>query len=451
MTPVSLNRRHFLAATALAGAGLTLGHAGAAPPSKPALLGGPAAHPGDWPAWPQYDGLEDRRLADVLHSSKWCRVGGGTQVEAFEKAFCARSGARHSVATASGTAALLAALGALDIGPGDEVILPVYTFVATYNVVVLNHALPILVDVDPETFQIDAEQIEAAISPRTAAIIPVHMGGNVANLDRILAVARKHNVPVIEDCCQAHVASWRGKMVGNWGTAGCFSFQASKNLNSGEGGVVITNDPDIAAKCLGFHNQGRVPGSAGYNFSYAGYRGSNLRLTEFQGALLQAQMTRLEEQSRRREKNAAYLTRLLEAIPGLKPARMYDGCTRNNYHLYMFRYDKEQFGGLDRARFFAALKKEGIAAYGGYSPLHTDPYVHALRNNKHYQRLYPQEALDRWEAHTHCPQNDRLCAEGVWLTQNYLLGDKPDMEAIAEAITKIQKNAGAVDKAAAAG
>ena len=145
------------------------------------------------------------------------------------------SGAKHSVATSSGTAALFAALGALDIGPGDEVIVPVYTFVATYNVVVLNHALPILVDVDPETFQIDADKIEAAISPRTAAIIPVHMGGNVANLDKILAVAKKHNVPVIEDCCQAHVASWRGKMVGNWGTAGLLQFSSQQEPQFGGG------------------------------------------------------------------------------------------------------------------------------------------------------------------------------------------------------------------------
>lgn len=446
MNSAKMNRRTFIATTAVAGAGLGLANTWAAPESKPAVLGGKPTHPAEWPAWPKYDTLEEKGLADTLRSSKWCRLG-AMQVDAFEKAFCARSGAKHSVATSSGTAALFAALGALDIGPGDEVIVPVYTFVATYNVVVLNHALPILVDVDPETFQIDADKIEAAISPRTAAIIPVHMGGNVANLDKILAVAKKHNVPIIEDCCQAHVASWRGKMVGNWGTAGCFSFQASKNLNSGEGGAILTNDADFAAKCAGFHDQGRAPGSSGYNFSYAGYRGSNLRLTEFQGALLQAQMTRLEQQSQRREQNAAYLTKMLQEIPGIKPAKMYEGCTRNNYHLYMFRYEKAHFGGLERAKFFTAMKKEGITCHAGYNPLHTDPYVHALRKNKHYQRLYSKEALERWESHTHCPQNDKLCAEGVWLTHSYLLGDKNDMEAIAEAIRRIQKNAGAVDKA----
>ena len=192
-----------------------------------------------------------------MHSGQWFR-GSGKAVSRFEDAYEKLTGAKHCLATASGTAALYTALGALDVGPGDEVIIPPYTFVATYNVVVLNYALPVFVDSDLESFQIDANKIEAAITKDTKAIMPVHIGGYPADLDKILDVAGKHKIPVIEDACQAHLAEWRGRKVGTWGLAGCFSFQASKNLNSGEGGAVLTNDDQFAEVCYNFHNQGRA-------------------------------------------------------------------------------------------------------------------------------------------------------------------------------------------------
>ena len=206
-------------------------------------------------------------------------------------------------------------MGALDIGPGDEVILTPYTFVATYNVIVLNYALPIFADVDVETFQLDPAGLKAAITENSKAIIPVHIGGNVCDMDRILAVANKHGIPVIEDACQAHLSEWRNKMVGNWGQCGCFSFQASKNLNSGEGGAILTNHAEFAHKCELFQDQGRArktAAGAANAFSYSGNRGTNLRMTEWQGAVLRAQMTRLEEQSNRRWENAKYLSACLE-------------------------------------------------------------------------------------------------------------------------------------------
>ena len=288
-----------------------------------------------FPSWPVADAREEDALLGVVRSGKWFR---GQHVAAFEKAYASLMGATGCLATANGTSALITSLAALGIGPGDEVIVPPYTFVATVNAVLLMHALPVFVDTDLETFQIDARKIEAAMTDRTRAIIPVHLGGAAADLDTILPVAQKRGIPVVEDACQAHLAEWRGRKVGTYGTAGCFSFQASKNLNAGEGGAILTSDDALLERCYRFHNNSRGRRNTGNDFSYHN-TGANLRMTEFQAALLVAQMTRLEAQARTRDENAAHLTSLLKAIPGIAPARMYEGCTRNAYHLYMFRYD----------------------------------------------------------------------------------------------------------------
>lgn len=442
-----MRRRQFIQKTATATAALSLTNLFAEAQTrgdKPAILGGQPAHPGGWPGWPVIDETDEKSFLDTLRSRAWFRYG-GTQVAAFEELFARRAGTKRCVATSSGTSALYTALGALELGPGDEVILPPYTFIATYNVIVLNYALPIFVDVDIATSQIDAAKIEAAITEKTKAIIPVQLGGNVCDMDKIRAVADKHKIPVIEDACQAHLAEWRGKMVGNWGLCGCFSFQASKNLNSGEGGAILTNNEEFADLCAHFQDQGRERGKSA--FAYSGNRGTNLRMTEFQGALLKTQMARLEAQAHRRDQNAKHLSDLLRQIPGITPPGMYEGCTRNAYHLYMFRYNSERFGGLPRDKFIAAVEKEGVPVSGGYGPMNRDPYVQTLRTNKHFQRLYSKETLDRWEKHTHCPQNDKLCAEALWLGQTMLLAERADMEKIAEAIRKIQANGGEINKA----
>ena len=302
----------------------------------------------------------------MLHSGKWYR-GDGQTVSRFEEAYAQLTGARHCIATANGTSALYASLAGLDVAPGDEVILPPYTFVATLNVVFLQYALPVFVDSDPETFQMDARKLEGAITERTAVIMPVHLGGNACDLDAILEIAGRRKVPVLEDACQAHLGEWRGRKLGTLGAAGCFSFQASKNLNSGEGGAILTSDDALAERCWAFHDNARA--RRGRPAPPLGGRGANLRLTEFQAGLLLAQMTRLEAQSKAREENARYLTQQLREIPGILPARMHEGCTRNAYHLYMFRYQAERFAGLPRGRFLRALSAEGIPCSGGYSPL----------------------------------------------------------------------------------
>src|ERR1041385_824181 len=222
----NITRRRFLETTSLAGAGLslTLAKTGRAAEvsglpdakAKPALLGGKPVCTGTFPGWPVFDQTEERALLETLHSGHWFR-GSGKAVARFEEAYAKLTGAKHCLATSCGTSALTTTLGALEIGPGEEVILPPYTFVATYNVIVLNYALPIFVDTDLDTFQIDANKIDAAITPETKALLPVHIGGSPADLDTILAVGARHKVPVIEDACQAHLAEWRGRKVGTWG------------------------------------------------------------------------------------------------------------------------------------------------------------------------------------------------------------------------------------------
>jgi perosamine synthetase len=407
---------------------------------KPAILGGRPVRTTPFPSWPVIAENEDRAWMKVLRSGKWNRLD-GDYARQFEETWAAKLGAKHCLATANGTSALIISLNALGIGPGDEVIVPPYTFVATVNAVLIQHAMPVFVDTDPETSQIDARKIEAAITERTRCILPVHLGGSPADLDAILAIGRKRNIPVLEDACQAHLAEWRHRKVSTLGALGCFSFQASKNLNSGEGGAILTNDSDLYRVCQSFHNNGR--GDTGSGFGYV-RNGANLRMTEFQAALLLEQLKRVEEQSHSRELNAAYLTKQLAEVPGIHAARMYEGATRNAYHLYMFRYDKTQFANLPRAQFLKALHAEGVPGSGGYTPLNKEPFLKHTFDSRAYRAIYPDRQLAAWTERNHCPANDKLCEEAVWFTQTMLLGPREDMDQIADAVRKIQRQAGAL-------
>ena len=409
--------------------------------SRPALLGGPKAFTGKFPSWPIYDSAEEQALLDVLHSGKWGRLDGDMTAK-FEAEYARTMGAKHSLATINGTNALYTMLGALDVGPGDEVVIPVYTFVATYNVVVLNYALPILVDTDIESFQIDAQKMEKAITKQTKALMPVHIGGLPCDLDKVMEIAQRHKLPVIEDACQAPGTEWRGKKVGTIGLGGAFSFQSTKNLNCAEGGAIITNDSDFMQSCYAFHHQGQSANVAAYDAGKSGTRGTNARLTEFQASVLLAQMTRLDIQSRKRSRNADYLTKLFNEIPGITPAKIYAGANFCSYHLYMFRYDKAHFAGMSRARFIQAMIAEGVTPWAGYGQMNKDAYVTGLSQNRHYLKIYGEKAMKEWVDRNHCPQNDRLTSEeSLWFGQNMLLGNTRDMDQIAEAVRKIQKNA----------
>ena len=442
-----LSRRHFLRNVSVGAAGAGLAAKAASPliarsvadGEKPALLGGKPVRSDPFPSWPVIQDNDEKGWMEVLRGKDWCRSSDGHYATRFEETWAETLGAKYCVATSCGTTALYASLNALGVGPGDEVVLPPYTFVATLNVILMQHALPVFVDSDRESFQIDAHKIEAKLTSRTRCILPVHLGGNPVDLDVVLAVAKKHKLPVLEDACQAHTGAWRNRRVSSVGDLGCFSFQASKNLNSGEGGAILTSDPELHEFCKSFQNQGRGPAGAAFQYSR---QGSNLRMTEFQAALLLQQLTRLEEQSHVREQNAAYLTSQLREIPGISPARMYEGTTRNGYHLYMLRYDKEHFAGVSLARFLAALTKEGIPCSSGYTPLNKEPFLKKTLQSRTYRMLYSESEIAEWEERNQCPENDKLCEEAVWFFQTMLLGSRHDMDDIAEAIRKIQKYAG---------
>ncbi len=421
-------------------AGAVAGLAGGAPAmavaETPALLGGKPVRSAPFPSWPRVAANDDRAWPQVLHKGKWCRLD-GAYASQFEKTWAKTLGASLCYATASGTTALFAVLNALDIGPGDEVIVPPYTFIATVNVVLLLHALPVFVDTDPETFQIDARKIEAAITPRTRAIMPVHLGGSPADLDAILDIASRHKLAVVEDACQAHLAEWKNRKVGTLGSAGCFSFQASKNLNCGEGGAIVSNDQNLMDRAESFCNNGRGTGML------SGYvrNGSNQRITEFQAALLNEQLTRLEAQAATRDKQARYLTRQLQDIPGIQTARLYPGVTRSAYHLYMARYDPEHFDGLPRAQFLKALQAEGVPCDGGYTPLNKEEFLDNTLRSRAFQRIYSASELDGYRSRNQCPANDALCQQAIWFFQTMLLGEQSDMDDIVRAVGKIRAHA----------
>jgi dTDP-4-amino-4,6-dideoxygalactose transaminase len=435
-----VNRRRFVAATASAGVGLAL--TGAVPAAdKPAFLGGQPVRTKGYLSWPLVDAADEQAVLQVVRAGRWYR---NRSVDEFEKIYAKLNETEYCVATSSGTSALFTSLGALGIGPGDEVIVPPYTFMATISVVLLHYAMPVFVDSDRETFLMDPGKLEAAITDRTAAILPVHIGGSAADMDRILAIADRHRLPVIGDACQAHLGQWRNRSLGGWGTTGCYSFQLSKNLCSGEGGAILTNDETMANNCFAFHNCCRKHGATRSGFTYEGGRNTNVRMTEFQGALLLSQMDGVEERARRRSENAEYLSSRLGEIPGILPARMYDGCTRNAYHLYMFRFQPQEFSGLARNQFVRALRAEGIPCSTGYGRLNEASFIRDAIHSRPYVRVYGKAAVEKWAERNACPENDRLCEEAVWFMQNMFLGPRSDMDEIVEAVRKIHRHAPAL-------
>jgi dTDP-4-amino-4,6-dideoxygalactose transaminase len=400
-----------------------------------AMLGGKKAKSKAFPVWPYYDSKEEHALKEVLESRVWWRTPGTKTLE-FEESFAKFHGARHGIAVTNGTAALEVTIAALGINAGDEVIVPNFTFVATASAVLFANALPVLVDVDPETYCIDPDLVEDAITSRTKAIIAVHMGGHPADLDRLKKIASRKRLALIEDSAHAHASEWRGQRVGTFGVAGTFSFQASKLITAGEGGMIISNNDKFEVQARSVHDCGRMPGEWFYShFIY----GSNYRLSEWQGAILQVQLGRLDQQTKRRHHNARLLDRLLEPIPGITPQKLDDRCTRNGQYAYIFHVNKKEFAGLSTERFIEALNAEGIPHQASYPPLHQ---LDMFRNGEYRKRLSGKQTKDKHKfLKAKFPVTQRAAWETVWLPQPVLLGDEEDMHEIAAAITKIQKNA----------
>lgn len=398
--------------------------------AKLALKGGNALRTEKFPSWPQYGKKEQDALERVLKSGVWGTLG--SEVDKFSKRFAEYQQANHGISVTNGTVTLEVILRGLGIGYGDEVIIPPYTFNATASSVILVGATPVFVDIEDGTYNIDPEKVEEAITPKTKAVIPVHIGGRACNMDRIMEIARKHNLYVIEDSAHAHGSEWKGKRVGSIGDAGSFSFQASKNLTAGEGGFITVNDTKLFEKFWSIHHCGRdYHGKIWYDHVNIG---TNARMTEWQAAILDAQMDKLDEQIEKRMANAKYLNSLLSEIPCVEPMEHDERITRNSYHLFIFKYKSENCKDLPRETFLKALSAEGIPCSPGYVSLYKQSLLHgeSMKRTTGSKIEYDKMFLENSEKAT--------TKEGVWFTQNLLLGEKKDIDDIANAIVKVYEN-----------
>jgi len=422
--------------------------------SKLAILGGDPVRntkTNPWPKWPFWDNKEEKALIETLKSGIWSY--NGPMEKEFNRMYAEFNGVKHALSAANGTVTLQMALEACCIGLGDEVILPGLTWQATAATILDVNATPVLVDVCEDTWCIDPEKVREAITPRTKAIIPVHLYGSFADMDEIMKIAKEHDLYVIEDCAHKHGGEWKGKKAGSIGDIGSFSFQLSKILTAGEGGALTTNSFSLFERLDALSNCGRRPEPQGSSETDKGeglyfdegnfLQSGNYRITEFQAAILIEGLKRLPEQNRLREQNALYLNSLLKDIPGIKPMRRDNRETHEAYYNYSFRYDSKEFRDLPVKKFRAALSEElGIEVAASYTPLnkcslyvpHTKPARHKL-NDKFWENIDPSRFS--------LPVCDRIhYEESACIHHKVLMGPLSDIDMIAEAISKVWQQAG---------
>jgi dTDP-4-amino-4,6-dideoxygalactose transaminase len=445
-----LTRRDFVRTAAAGSAALTWLSAGANPTvfaaaaDKPALLGGTPVHQGGWPKWPQWHEAWEPEIVEVLRSGRWSTGGGSGHLGDFEKAYAELLGARGCVATASGTTALLAALRTMGVDAGDEVIVSPYTFIATYNVILAHKALPVFADTDPATLTMDPASIESRITERTRAIVPVHIYGMPCDMEPINTIAKKRNLSVVEDACQAWLAEYKGRKCGTLADLGCFSFQNSKHIPSGEGGAVTGTNQELLDRARSYHNCGRAYGT--FRGSGCFSHGLNYRMTHYQGEMLRQQIHKLVTDTQRRRRNADQLTAGLRQIPGVEPVRLPED-SRAVWHLYAFRYDADGFHRLARTPFQRALRAEGVPSSSGYREQYYDGLLDEAINSRGFQRLFSAERLRAYRnSLDKLKGNKQVCETTVALSQTLLLGESSDTDHILEAIRKIQANSAALAK-----
>jgi dTDP-4-amino-4,6-dideoxygalactose transaminase len=407
---------------------------------KLAIAGGAPVRNKSFTEWPQFDERERQAILDVLGSRNWGGYPSPNHLAAlFSQRFAAHHDARHALCAANGTVTLEIALKAVGIQPGDEVIVPAYTFEATAAPVLRLGAIPVFVDVLPDTYCIDAVAAEEAVTSHTRAIIPVHLAMSMADMDALTELAAQHGLKIIEDCAHAHGARWREKGAGSIGDAGSFSMQTSKLMTAGEGGVVTTNDDELFELCQSYVNCGRASQTDRFQHRILGF---NYRMTEFQAAILLAQLERLPEQTAHRAARAARLSERLLSIPGISLLRKDARLTTQAIYQFVFKYDREAFGGASRDRFVAALEAEGIPSDGlFYEPI----YRSALFNvdPRDFPALSTPSSKGLPWARTRCPVAERAAyRESVWLPHQLLLGSEQDVDQIVEAVAKIQSNIG---------
>lgn len=406
--------------------------------SELALLGGTPVRTAPYPAWPRYHPDDLKAVEAVLQSGRW---GGNYTGDAgfigdeVAQEFAAFHAARYGIPCMNGTIALEVALAAAGIGYGDEVIVPAVTFVATATAVLFVDALPVFADVDPQTLCIAPESVEKNITSRTRAVMPVHLGGVMADLDALEEICRKHNLLLIQDAAHAHGCQWKGKGIGAYGDFACFSFQNLKLVTPGEGGMILTNNQALMEASRVYINCGRVHSS----FEYAEPMiGGNLRLPELQAALLKSQFSRYPAQMELRTKNAAILTGGFQQIDGITPVLGDERQTRVAYYRYGIHFESEDFAGISRETFLKAVQAEGIPlAPEGGQPVYRSPLF--PWENSRWQRMYG-ERMDYSKLLTPVAEKatrDSACR----LSHEVLLGDAEAMQDILTAIEKVHQNA----------
>jgi dTDP-4-amino-4,6-dideoxygalactose transaminase len=401
-----------------------------------AVRGGTPVRPNGYPAWPVFDERDVEAVAETVRSGSW---GGfpepGTNAARFEDAFAAYQGATHGILMVNGTVTMEVALKALGIGWGDEVIVPALTFAATAYAPIAAGALPVIVDVTPQTWTIDAEQVEAAVGPKTRAVVPVHLGHQMADMDRIADIAARYDLAVIEDCAHAHGQQWNGRGAGCIGEFGSFSHQSSKILTAGEGGTLLTKDDDLARRAHSIIDCGRAKDADEREYTF----GANYRLGELHAALLVTQLERFEDQRARREEAAAYFEEAAVHVSGVRIMRRDPRITRWSFYNYVFAIEPEAFAGATNEVVAFALECEGVGAEVQYPPM------------SRYDLFQPSlsklpvavEFADRLDPSTMSfpVAEDAGLRRSIYLQENVFRAGREGIDDAVEAIAKVQKHA----------
>jgi dTDP-4-amino-4,6-dideoxygalactose transaminase len=388
-------------------------------------------------------------VTEVVKSGHW---GGypypGPRTAEFAKKFVDMQGGKFAVPMANGTITMEVALRASGIGWGDEVIVPAYTFQATAAAPMAAGAVPIIVDVDRTNYCLDPKAAEKAITPKTKAIIPVHLGSNMADMDAIMELAEKHNLIVIEDCAHAHGAKWRGRGAGTIGHFGSFSLQSSKTLTSGEGGILICQTEELARKVMAVIDCGRGhEGEGGTEGGASPIMGGNYRMTEFQSALATVGVERFPEQAKEREQMAAYMDEALSEIPGVRVLPHDPRHTTRSFYRYIFAIDPKVFG-VEHEVLCAALDAEGVDCWVGYEAMHH----YSLFQPRNSRLAVPNAFPERFNfSEMSFPVAEEACEhEAVWLDEAVFRAGRKGVDDAVAAIKKIQKNANELANAAEA-
>lgn len=408
---------------------------------KLAVLGGDPVRTTKFPAWPVWDENDEKAIIPVLRSGVWSRRNVVTQAE---QKFAKLMGSNYCLLTTNGTNALVAALRALGVEGGDEVITTPWSWISSMACIFLNNALPVFVDIDPETWMLNPDQIEGKINADTKAILAVQITGGICHMDKVNSVAKKYNLKVVEDACEAHMAEWKGKKAGTLGDLGCFSLQNGKQLTCGEGGAILGNDEKIMDLCYSVHNVGAIYGK--YMPKDKGtfpVLGTKARMAEYQASMVITQMDTLEQETQKRCENAAYLSSKIGEIPGIVPRKDYKETNRTSYYYYGFRFKEKEFG-ISRDAFVKAIQAEGLPPSTNLGvtsyPLYQNGVVESVISSRTYQKLYSKKRLDDYRASLNLPEVEKLCKETVGFHSNTLLGPKSDMDDIYRAILKVYDN-----------